>query len=324
MSGELGAIIGATEGVAGVSAAGVAAGALAYADLVNRADHHQKKKKAAYKQHEKDVAKHKQYTKDWGNAVDKSFKDFMEQKKVKRSLEHKDLKDKAFSKLAYQPGISKRRAELDKTSKEGMSSAERALAASKVSSAVRGQAASVSRRMQSLLAGQGVRGVQAAQAMKSIDQQAAKQKTTFDMAQMAKSYDMKRQASDKKAELDMDVAQFDISQDKSKLAYNEARELEDRASQVSLFNTLMQANKGKLSPRDFKLAQMGLGGSNEATSLAKQKPGAAPKKPKFEVAGHTGTFGLSEKNVISEIDREVGDFFEGIIGSGGKKFLGIF
>ena len=171
--------------------------------------------------------------------IDKESKRLSIQNIAERNLSKKQ----AFSKLSDVAAIRQRQAELGKTASTGLSLQQKAAEKAKVSAAIRGQQRSIGRRMQSVLSGQGIRGTSPSAVMKNINQKAKKQMAQFEMGQMARSYSEKQKAADKKAAMDMDIAQFDIGQDKAGLEFMEARRRKPLEKRQQIVNALQAQGK---------------------------------------------------------------------------------
>jgi hypothetical protein len=152
--------------------------------------------------------------------------------------EQKLAGDPAFAHLADVKGLQERQASLSRTATSGLSSQQRAVDKARVGATIRGQQRSVGRRMQSMLSGQGVRGAASSKLISKIQNKADKQAAGFDMSQMARSYAEKQKAGDKRAAMDMDIAQFDIGQDKSKLESVQSERIFRDRRRMSLTDSL--------------------------------------------------------------------------------------
>lgn len=181
-----------------------------------------------------------QIRKENNERINKEFEEWQAKRQAKRMEQGGS---DAFKKLSGVEGIQQRQAELSQTAQSGLSLQQKQAEKAQVGAAIRGQQKSIGRRMQSVLGGQGMRGVAASSVMRSIDQKAKKQSAQFEMGQMARSYAEKQKAADKKATMGMDIKQFDIGQDKSKLEFTKQQEISDESRRSNIMGSLMASGK---------------------------------------------------------------------------------
>tara|TARA_R110000824_G_scaffold197894_5_gene381614 strand:- start:462 stop:1235 length:774 start_codon:yes stop_codon:yes gene_type:complete len=181
-----------------------------------------------------------QITEDNNKRINKEFEDWQASRQAKRMEQGGS---DAFKKLSDIEGIQQRQAELSQTARSGLSLQQKQAEKAQVGAAIRGQQKSISRRMQSVLGGQGLRGAASSSVMRSIDQKAKKQSAQFEMGQMARSYAEKQKAADKKATMGMDIKQFDIGQDKAKLEFTKSQKINDESRRSNIMGSLMASGK---------------------------------------------------------------------------------
>lgn len=212
--------------------------------------------KKLYKEKRKE--ENKLYNTKKQNEIDKKIKALEKKRKTAREFVGREgerikqqsqaeaalSKRQAFSKLSDVDALKQRQAELSQTAQSGLSLQQKQAEKAQVGAAIRGQQKSIGRRMQSILGGQGMRGAAASSVMRSIDQKAKKQSAQFEMGQMARSYQAKKEAADKKATMGMDMKQFDIGQDKAGLEFMEARRRKPLERRQQIINSLQAQGKG--------------------------------------------------------------------------------
>jgi len=153
---------------------------------------------------------------------------------------------KAFDKLKDDPNVLARKKHLQQGASVGISGAQRKEEAGRVGRAVRGM--TPNRKIKSMLAGQGVRGVAASALNRKVKGVADKQKANFDMKQMARSYGHKTSSADKLAGLNVDVSTFDREQGRSNLKFLTDQEIHEQTLKSNALNTA--AKFGKKGFRD--------------------------------------------------------------------------
>lgn len=166
----------------------------------------------------------------------------------RKSNQIKEWQDsKAFRDLAKYTSVKDRKKHLQQGADVGISGAQRKEEAGRVSRAVRGM--TPSRKMKSMLAGQGVRGVAASALNRKVKGVADKQKANFDMKQMARSYGHKTSSADKLAGLNVDVSTFDREQGRGNLKFLTDQDIHERTLKANALNTA--AKFGKHSTTDM-------------------------------------------------------------------------